>query len=104
MRLVLFEGPGAGRGIRPGVMTDDGVVDISAATAPQPVFDFRPVACPACGVDAPEFLPVRRGARRHEPRHPAAAASPRRPDVQTAAALGDQLRSGLGDEEAHRLA
>jgi 2-keto-4-pentenoate hydratase/2-oxohepta-3-ene-1,7-dioic acid hydratase in catechol pathway len=33
MRLVLFEGPGAGRGIRPGVVTDAGVVDISAATA-----------------------------------------------------------------------
>jgi 2-keto-4-pentenoate hydratase/2-oxohepta-3-ene-1,7-dioic acid hydratase in catechol pathway len=29
---VLFEGPGAGRGIRPGVWTDDGVVDISRAT------------------------------------------------------------------------
>jgi 2-keto-4-pentenoate hydratase/2-oxohepta-3-ene-1,7-dioic acid hydratase in catechol pathway len=33
MRLVLFEGPGAGRGIRPGVMTDDGIVDVSTATA-----------------------------------------------------------------------
>jgi 2-keto-4-pentenoate hydratase/2-oxohepta-3-ene-1,7-dioic acid hydratase in catechol pathway len=34
MRLVLFEGPGAGRGIRPGVLTaDDGVVDVSPATA-----------------------------------------------------------------------
>src|SRR5581483_7296882 len=32
MRLVLFEGPGAGRGIRPGVWTDEGVVDISRAT------------------------------------------------------------------------
>jgi 2-keto-4-pentenoate hydratase/2-oxohepta-3-ene-1,7-dioic acid hydratase in catechol pathway len=32
MRLVLFEGPGAGRGIRPGVMTEAGVVDVSAAT------------------------------------------------------------------------
>ena len=33
MRLVLFEGPGAGRGIRPGVLTDAGVVDVSSATA-----------------------------------------------------------------------
>src|SRR3954447_23287723 len=33
MRLVLFEGPGAGRGIRPGVWTEEGVVDVSAATA-----------------------------------------------------------------------
>jgi hypothetical protein len=33
MRLVLFAGPGAGRGIRPGVLTDAGVVDISSATA-----------------------------------------------------------------------
>src|SRR5262245_31407815 len=33
MRLVLFEGPGAGRGIRPGVLTDVGVVDVSSATA-----------------------------------------------------------------------
>jgi 2-keto-4-pentenoate hydratase/2-oxohepta-3-ene-1,7-dioic acid hydratase in catechol pathway len=33
MRLVLFEGPGAGWGIRPGVWTDGGVVDVSAATA-----------------------------------------------------------------------
>src|SRR6266516_8151692 len=32
MRLVLFEGPGAGRGIRPGAMTDSGVVDLSPAT------------------------------------------------------------------------
>jgi 2-keto-4-pentenoate hydratase/2-oxohepta-3-ene-1,7-dioic acid hydratase in catechol pathway len=32
MRLVLFEGPGAGRGIRPGVLTDDGVVDVSRVT------------------------------------------------------------------------
>jgi 2-keto-4-pentenoate hydratase/2-oxohepta-3-ene-1,7-dioic acid hydratase in catechol pathway len=32
MRLVLFEGPGAGRGIRPGVWTADGVVDLSSAT------------------------------------------------------------------------
>ncbi len=32
MRLVLFEGPGAGRGIRPGVWTEEGVVDISRAT------------------------------------------------------------------------
>ena len=33
MRLVLFEGPGAGQGIRPGVLTDVGVVDVSSATA-----------------------------------------------------------------------
>ena len=33
MRLVLFEGPGAGRGIRPGVLTAAGVVDVSSATA-----------------------------------------------------------------------
>src|SRR4051812_2384039 len=33
MRLVLFEGPGAGRGIRPGVLTEGGVVDVSSATA-----------------------------------------------------------------------
>src|SRR3954454_21115395 len=33
MRLVLFEGPGAGRGIRPGVWTEEGVVDVSPATA-----------------------------------------------------------------------
>src|SRR5215472_2394530 len=33
MRLVLFEGPGAGRGIRPGVLTEAGVVDISSAAA-----------------------------------------------------------------------
>src|ERR671931_2704183 len=33
MRLVLFEGPGAGRGIRPGVLTETGVVDVSSATA-----------------------------------------------------------------------
>ena len=33
MRLVLFEGPGAGRGIRPGVLTEAGVVDVSSATA-----------------------------------------------------------------------
>jgi 2-keto-4-pentenoate hydratase/2-oxohepta-3-ene-1,7-dioic acid hydratase in catechol pathway len=32
MRLVLFEGPGAGRGIRPGVLTDEGVVDVSRVT------------------------------------------------------------------------
>jgi hypothetical protein len=30
MRLVLFEGPGAGRGIRPGVLTAAGVVDVSS--------------------------------------------------------------------------
>ena len=33
MRLVLFEGPGAGRGIRPGVLTEAGAVDVSSATA-----------------------------------------------------------------------
>ena len=33
MRLVLFEGPGTGRGIRPGAMTDAGVVDVSSVTA-----------------------------------------------------------------------
>jgi len=33
MRLVLFEGPGAGRGIRAGAITDGGVVDLSPATA-----------------------------------------------------------------------
>ena len=33
MRLVLFEGPGAGRGIRPGVLTEAGVVDVSSTTA-----------------------------------------------------------------------
>ena len=38
MRLVLFEGPGAGRGIRPGVMTEAGVVDVSAATAALPAY------------------------------------------------------------------
>ena len=27
MRLVLFEGPGAGRGVRPGVLTEAGVVE-----------------------------------------------------------------------------
>ena len=32
MRLVLFEGPGSGRGIRPGVWTDNGVVDVSSVT------------------------------------------------------------------------
>lgn len=29
MRLVLFEGPGAGRGVRPGALTDQGIVDLS---------------------------------------------------------------------------
>jgi 2-keto-4-pentenoate hydratase/2-oxohepta-3-ene-1,7-dioic acid hydratase in catechol pathway len=29
----LFEGPGAGRGVRPGVWTNDGVVDVSGATS-----------------------------------------------------------------------
>lgn len=33
MRLALFEGPGAGRGVRPGVVTDDGIVDVSSVTA-----------------------------------------------------------------------
>jgi hypothetical protein len=33
MRIGLFEGPGAGRAIRPGVVTDDGIVDVSSATA-----------------------------------------------------------------------
>ncbi len=33
MRMGLFEGPGAGRGIRPGVVTGDGIVDVSSATA-----------------------------------------------------------------------
>lgn len=33
MRMGLFEGPGAGRGIRPGVVTGEGIVDISSATA-----------------------------------------------------------------------
>ena len=33
MRLVLFEGPGAGRGVRPGVLTAAGVVDVSSTTA-----------------------------------------------------------------------
>src|SRR5678816_786767 len=32
MRLVLFEGPGSGRGVRPGVWTDNGVVDVSSVT------------------------------------------------------------------------
>src|SRR5688500_17135772 len=32
MRLVLFEGPGAGRGIRPGVWTDNGITDVSSIT------------------------------------------------------------------------
>jgi 2-keto-4-pentenoate hydratase/2-oxohepta-3-ene-1,7-dioic acid hydratase in catechol pathway len=31
MKLVLFEGPGAGRPIRPGILTDSGVVDVSPA-------------------------------------------------------------------------
>ena len=33
MRIGLFEGPGAGHGIRPGVLTDQGIVDVSSATA-----------------------------------------------------------------------
>ena len=33
MKLALYEGPGAGRGIRPGVITDDGIIDVSSATA-----------------------------------------------------------------------
>ncbi|HWO73786.1 MAG TPA: fumarylacetoacetate hydrolase family protein [Dehalococcoidia bacterium] len=32
MRLVLFEGPGAGRGVRPGALTDLGVIDLSPVT------------------------------------------------------------------------
>ena len=33
MRIGLFEGPGAGHGIRPGVLTEHGIVDVSTATA-----------------------------------------------------------------------
>lgn len=33
MRLVLFEGPGAGRGTRPGAWTDAGIVDLSSVTS-----------------------------------------------------------------------
>lgn len=33
MRLALFEGPGAGRGIRPGALTEAGMIDLSPATA-----------------------------------------------------------------------
>jgi 2-keto-4-pentenoate hydratase/2-oxohepta-3-ene-1,7-dioic acid hydratase in catechol pathway len=33
MRIGLFEGPGAGQRIRPGVLTDKGIVDVSEATA-----------------------------------------------------------------------
>ena len=33
MRIGLFEGPGAGHGIRPGVLTDQGIVDVSSAAA-----------------------------------------------------------------------
>jgi len=33
MRIGVFEGPGAGHGIRPGVLTDQGIVDMSEATA-----------------------------------------------------------------------
>jgi 2-keto-4-pentenoate hydratase/2-oxohepta-3-ene-1,7-dioic acid hydratase in catechol pathway len=33
MRLVLFEGPGAGRGTRAGALTDTGVVDLSTVTS-----------------------------------------------------------------------
>jgi 2-keto-4-pentenoate hydratase/2-oxohepta-3-ene-1,7-dioic acid hydratase in catechol pathway len=33
MRLVLFEGPGAGRGTRAGALTEQGVVDLSTVTA-----------------------------------------------------------------------
>jgi 2-keto-4-pentenoate hydratase/2-oxohepta-3-ene-1,7-dioic acid hydratase in catechol pathway len=36
MRLVLFEGPGAGRPVRLGVWTDAGIFDVSAATAGLP--------------------------------------------------------------------
>jgi 2-keto-4-pentenoate hydratase/2-oxohepta-3-ene-1,7-dioic acid hydratase in catechol pathway len=38
MRIALFEGPGAGRGVRPGVITDAGIVDVSRVTS---VFDAR---------------------------------------------------------------
>lgn len=33
MRLVLFEGPGAGRPVRAGALTEGGVIDLSGATA-----------------------------------------------------------------------
>src|SRR5262245_38495366 len=33
MRIGLFEDPSAGRDIRPAVLTDRGIVDVSAATA-----------------------------------------------------------------------
>src|SRR5262245_57787002 len=36
MRLVLFERPDAGDGIRPGVLIDAGVIDVSPATATLP--------------------------------------------------------------------
>ena len=36
MRLVLFEGPGAGRGIRPGMLTGEGVVDLSPVASALP--------------------------------------------------------------------
>src|SRR5689334_2055142 len=32
MRLVLFERPGGSGGVRPGVLTDAGVVDVASAT------------------------------------------------------------------------
>lgn len=68
MRLVLFEGPGAGRGIRPGVLTDAGVVDVSSATAelvahsPQhlmeQIIDGFEALRPACERLAASALPV----------------------------------------------
>jgi 2-keto-4-pentenoate hydratase/2-oxohepta-3-ene-1,7-dioic acid hydratase in catechol pathway len=45
MRLVLFEGPGAGLAARPGVWTDEGVVDVSSvvtnvADTPQQTMEY----------------------------------------------------------------
>src|SRR6266516_4734339 len=68
MRLVLFEGPGAGRGVRPGVLTEAGVVDVSSATAalvahsPQhlmeQIIDGFDALRPACERLAASALPV----------------------------------------------
>ena len=33
MRLVLFQRPGTGHALHPGVLTDQGVVDVSSATS-----------------------------------------------------------------------
>jgi 2-keto-4-pentenoate hydratase/2-oxohepta-3-ene-1,7-dioic acid hydratase in catechol pathway len=33
MRLVLFQGPGTGQALHPGVLTDQGVIDVSSATS-----------------------------------------------------------------------